>query len=127
MVNTTGVPQMRRQDTDVMNPPKKVAMLTAGGLAPPQHLARGGREQPVQQPQKQALAAAIGPHHDGASAWFYPKVDAVDQGLPARCKAQGARLQQRLCHKGALGADIHHHVTHRPPAPPRRAGSSLRH
>jgi len=34
MVNTTGVPQMRRQDTDITNPPKKVAMLTAGGLAP---------------------------------------------------------------------------------------------
>ena len=34
MVNTTGVPQMRRQDTDISNPPKKVAMLTAGGLAP---------------------------------------------------------------------------------------------
>ena len=34
MVNTTGVPQMRRQDTDIANPPKKVAMLTAGGLAP---------------------------------------------------------------------------------------------
>ena len=25
---------MRRQDTDRQNPPKKVAMLTAGGLAP---------------------------------------------------------------------------------------------
>lgn len=34
MVNTTGVPQMRRQDTDVAHPPKKVALLTAGGLAP---------------------------------------------------------------------------------------------
>ena len=34
MVNKTGVPQMRRQDTDISNPPKKVAMLTAGGLAP---------------------------------------------------------------------------------------------
>ena len=34
MVNTTGVPQMHRQDTDISNPPKKVAMLTAGGLAP---------------------------------------------------------------------------------------------
>jgi pyrophosphate--fructose-6-phosphate 1-phosphotransferase len=34
MVNTTNVPQMRRQDTDYANPPKKVALLTAGGLAP---------------------------------------------------------------------------------------------
>jgi pyrophosphate--fructose-6-phosphate 1-phosphotransferase len=34
MVNTVGVPQMKRQDTDIANPPKKVAMLTAGGLAP---------------------------------------------------------------------------------------------
>lgn len=34
MVNTTGVPQMRRQDTDISNPPKKVGFLTAGGLAP---------------------------------------------------------------------------------------------
>jgi len=34
MVNTTNVPQMRRQDTDRANPPKKVALLTAGGLAP---------------------------------------------------------------------------------------------
>ena len=34
MVNTIGVPQMKRMDTDVANPPKKVAMLTAGGLAP---------------------------------------------------------------------------------------------
>ena len=34
MVNTTGVPQMRRQDTDITNPPKKVGILTAGGLAP---------------------------------------------------------------------------------------------
>ena len=34
MVNTVGVPQMRRQDTDVAHPPSKVALLTAGGLAP---------------------------------------------------------------------------------------------
>jgi pyrophosphate--fructose-6-phosphate 1-phosphotransferase len=34
MVNTTGVPQMRREQTDLSNPPKKVALLTAGGLAP---------------------------------------------------------------------------------------------
>ena len=34
MVKTDAIPQMSRQDTDVTNPPKKVAMLTAGGLAP---------------------------------------------------------------------------------------------
>ena len=34
MVNTTGVSQMRPKDPDSANPPKKVALLTAGGLAP---------------------------------------------------------------------------------------------
>ena len=34
MVNTTAIPQMKRQTTDLANPPKKVALLTAGGLAP---------------------------------------------------------------------------------------------
>jgi len=34
MVNQTEIPQVRRMDTDVDNPPKKVAFLTAGGLAP---------------------------------------------------------------------------------------------
>jgi len=34
MVNKTAIPQMKRQATDLDNPPKKVAMLTAGGLAP---------------------------------------------------------------------------------------------
>ena len=34
MVNTTAIPQIKRQTTDLANPPKKVALLTAGGLAP---------------------------------------------------------------------------------------------
>ena len=34
MVNQSEIPQVRRMDTDVDNPPKKVAFLTAGGLAP---------------------------------------------------------------------------------------------
>ena len=34
MVNTAQVPQKRRADVDELNPPKKVALLTAGGLAP---------------------------------------------------------------------------------------------
>lgn len=34
MVNQSEIPQLRRMDTDVDNPPKKVAFLTAGGLAP---------------------------------------------------------------------------------------------
>lgn len=34
MVNTDAIPQMSRQDTDKADPPKKVALLTAGGLAP---------------------------------------------------------------------------------------------
>jgi len=33
-VNTSEIPQMTRQKTDLDNPPKKVAFLTAGGLAP---------------------------------------------------------------------------------------------
>jgi len=33
-VNTTSIPQLTRQTTDHANPPKKVALLTAGGLAP---------------------------------------------------------------------------------------------
>jgi len=34
MVNSSEIPQMQRQSTDIANPPKKVALLTAGGLAP---------------------------------------------------------------------------------------------
>ena len=34
MVNTSDIPQMTRQKTDLDSPPKKVAFLTAGGLAP---------------------------------------------------------------------------------------------
>merc|ERR1719263_50190 len=34
MVNSAEIPQVQRQTTDLSNPPKKVALLTAGGLAP---------------------------------------------------------------------------------------------
>ena len=31
---SSAIPQMTRQSTDTSNPPRKVALLTAGGLAP---------------------------------------------------------------------------------------------
>ena len=61
----------------------------------PEHFARGRPDQAVQQPQKQALAGAVGPHDHRATPGPDAGVDAIDEPLAAGVETQAARLEKR--------------------------------